>query len=111
MRASLDAQAPARTRGARPAAPAVLGLDLGSTGSKAALLDAATGAVLANVYRRTDGNPVEAAKALVAEIREMARQPCGCRRHHRFRPRRGGDCLPRGVSRSSARVSTWRTRS
>ena len=55
-----------------PGAPAVLGLDLGSTGSKAALLDAGTGAVLASVYRRTEGNPVEAAQALVAEVGEMS---------------------------------------
>ncbi len=54
---------------------AVLGLDLGSTGSKAALVDAATGAVLASVYRRTEGNPVEAAQALVAEVAEMAPVP------------------------------------
>ena len=53
----------------------MLGLDLGSTGSKAALVDAATGAVLASVYRRTEGNPVEAAQALVAEITEMAPAP------------------------------------
>ncbi|NLE22685.1 MAG: hypothetical protein GX624_07905 [Actinobacteria bacterium] len=57
------------------AAPAVLGLDLGSTGSKAALVDAASGAVLAAVYRRTEGNPVEAAQALVAEVGEMAPNP------------------------------------
>ncbi len=54
-----------------PDGAAVLGLDLGSTGSKAAVLDAASGAVLARVYRRTEGNPVEAAQALVAEIHEM----------------------------------------
>ncbi len=47
---------------------AVLGLDLGSTGSKAALLDAGSLRVLAGVYRRTDGNPVEAASALVREL-------------------------------------------
>ena len=58
-----------------PAAPAVLGLDLGSTGSKAALVDVASGAVLAGVYRRTEGNPVEAALALVAQIAEMAANP------------------------------------
>ena len=58
-----------------PGAPAVLGLDLGSTGSKAALLDAGTGAVLASVYRRTEGNPVEAAQALVAEVGEMTPDP------------------------------------
>ena len=54
---------------------AVLGLDLGSTGSKAALVDLGTGAVLASVYRRTEGNPVEAAQALVAEVTEMAPSP------------------------------------
>jgi len=58
-----------------PAAPAALGLDLGSTGSKAALVDARSGAVLASVYRRTEGNPVEAAQALVAEVGEMAPNP------------------------------------
>ena len=58
-----------------PQAPAALGLDLGSTGSKAALLDVASGAVLATVYRRTQGNPVEAAQALVAQVAEMSRQP------------------------------------
>ena len=58
-----------------PSAPAVLGLDLGSTGSKAAMLDLKTGSVLADVYRRTDGNPVEAAKALVAEITAMVPNP------------------------------------
>lgn len=54
---------------------AVLGLDLGSTGSKAALLDLATGEVVADVYRRTDGNPVEAARALVAEMLQKAPHP------------------------------------
>src|SRR5450756_309070 len=58
-----------------PGAPAVLGLDLGSTGSKAALLDLATGSVLVSVYRRTEGNPVEAAQALVAEVGEMLPNP------------------------------------
>ncbi|MCU0259029.1 MAG: acyl-CoA dehydratase activase-related protein, partial [Solirubrobacteraceae bacterium] len=55
--------------------PAVLGLDLGSTGSKAALLDLASGAVLADVYRRTDGNPVEAAQRLVAAVLEASTAP------------------------------------
>jgi len=53
----------------------VLGLDLGSTGSKAAVIDAADGAVLLDAYRRTDGNPVEAAKALVAELVERGLPP------------------------------------
>ena len=39
------------------------------------LLDLATGTVLASVYRRTEGNPVEAAQALVAEIGEMLPNP------------------------------------
>ena len=58
-----------------PDAPTILGLDLGSTGSKAALLDLASGAVLAGVYRRTEGNPVEASQALVAEVGEMLPNP------------------------------------
>ena len=68
----LDEPEPGRTG---PAEATVLGLDLGSTGSKAAVLDAADGAVLACVYRRTEGNPVEAAQALIAETREMALGP------------------------------------
>ncbi len=59
----------------RPDAPAVLGLDLGSTGSKAALLDLESGALLADVYRRTDGNPVEAAQRLVAAILDASDAP------------------------------------
>jgi activator of 2-hydroxyglutaryl-CoA dehydratase/predicted nucleotide-binding protein (sugar kinase/HSP70/actin superfamily) len=47
----------------------VLGLDLGSTGSKGVLVELLSGAVLADVYRRTDGNPVEAAKRLVVDLR------------------------------------------
>ena len=62
-----DAQA-----GEGSAPPAVLGLDLGSTGSKAALVELGSGRLLADVYRRTDGNPVEAAAALVAQLREMS---------------------------------------
>jgi predicted CoA-substrate-specific enzyme activase len=58
-----------------PAAPAVMGIDLGSTGSKAALVDLASGAVIADLYRGTDGNPVEAAKALVAGLAQMAKNP------------------------------------
>ena len=58
---------PCRRRRRSPTA-AVLGLDLGSTGSKALPLDPCDGAVLADVYRRTDGNPVEAAKRLIEEL-------------------------------------------
>jgi len=63
------------TVGTTAVATAVLGLDLGSTGSKAALLDRGTGKVLASVYRRTDGNPVEAARSLVARVLEMSGTP------------------------------------
>ena len=55
--------------------PAVLGIDLGSTGSKAALLDLESGTVLASIYRRTEGNPVEAAQALAAEVGERHPAP------------------------------------
>jgi activator of 2-hydroxyglutaryl-CoA dehydratase/predicted nucleotide-binding protein (sugar kinase/HSP70/actin superfamily) len=71
----LEATGPAPAPGEAAARPAVLGLDLGSTGSKAALLDLASGATLASVYRRTEGNPVEAAQALVAEVGERVPAP------------------------------------
>ncbi len=69
--ATTDTPAPGEADGPPAAAPAgaVLGLDLGSTGSKGLLLDPGSGAVLADVYRRTDGNPVEAAKRLVDDLR------------------------------------------
>ena len=51
------------------AGPVVLGLDLGSTGSKAALTSIATGELVRDVYDRTRGNPVEAAARLIAELR------------------------------------------
>ena len=72
----LDGAGPTPAAGdAAFARPAVLGLDLGSTGSKAALLDLESGATLASVYRRTEGNPVEAAQALVAEVGERIPAP------------------------------------
>jgi activator of 2-hydroxyglutaryl-CoA dehydratase/predicted nucleotide-binding protein (sugar kinase/HSP70/actin superfamily) len=45
--------------------PAVLGIDLGSTGSKAVLTSIATGEIVAHAYDRTRGNPVEAAQRLI----------------------------------------------
>ena len=75
---------------ARAGEPVVLGLDLGSTGSKAALVGLESGALIADVYRRTDGNPVEAAQALVAEIAEMAPRPGRRHRPDRLGPRRRG---------------------
>lgn len=52
-------------------APAILGLDLGSTGSKAVLAAAATGEVLLDLYDRTQGSPVDAAQRLVAQLLEV----------------------------------------
>lgn len=48
--------------------PAVLGLDLGSTGAKAVLTAIKTGDPLMDVYDRTRGNPVDAARRLIATI-------------------------------------------
>ena len=45
----------------------LLGLDIGSTGSKAVALDAATGEVVWEGYRRTAGDPVGAAQALLGQ--------------------------------------------
>jgi activator of 2-hydroxyglutaryl-CoA dehydratase/predicted nucleotide-binding protein (sugar kinase/HSP70/actin superfamily) len=46
----------------------VLGLDIGSTGSKLVALDAASGGLVWEAYRQTLGNPVGAAKELVAKF-------------------------------------------
>ncbi|UCE84896.1 MAG: hypothetical protein JSU66_11105 [Deltaproteobacteria bacterium] len=48
--------------------PAILGLDLGSTGSKAALTSLATGESVLDVYDTTRGNPVEAAQRLIRAV-------------------------------------------
>jgi activator of 2-hydroxyglutaryl-CoA dehydratase/predicted nucleotide-binding protein (sugar kinase/HSP70/actin superfamily) len=48
--------------------PTVLGLDLGSTGAKAVLTSIETGEPLMNVYDSTRGNPVDAARRLIASI-------------------------------------------
>ncbi|MBI3186132.1 MAG: hypothetical protein HYZ28_28685 [Myxococcales bacterium] len=50
--------------------PLVLGLDLGSTGSKAALVSAESGDLVWEVWDRTRGNPVEAAKRLLSRLGE-----------------------------------------
>jgi len=54
------------------AQPAVLGLDLGSTGSKAALTSLETGELVLDVYDRTQGNPVEAMGRLLRALRQRA---------------------------------------
>ncbi|MBF0397531.1 MAG: hypothetical protein HQK78_12205 [Desulfobacterales bacterium] len=50
--------------------PVILGLDLGSTGSKAVLTSIATGNPLFDVYDRTKGNPLDAARRLISKILE-----------------------------------------
>lgn len=52
--------------------PCVLGLDLGSTGSKAVLTSISTGEVTLDLYDRTRGNPVEASRRLVKTLRECS---------------------------------------
>ncbi|MDP6812575.1 MAG: BadF/BadG/BcrA/BcrD ATPase family protein [Alphaproteobacteria bacterium] len=53
--------------------PSILGLDLGSTGAKAVLTSIETGEVVLDVYDRTRGNPVDAARRLVAGILERGK--------------------------------------
>ena len=48
--------------------PVVLGLDLGSTGSKAVLTSIETGEPVLDVYDRTNGNPIDATYRLIDEI-------------------------------------------
>jgi len=56
---------------ARPArGPTILGLDLGSTGAKAVLTCVETGRAILDVYDRTRGNPVDAARRLTAMVLE-----------------------------------------
>lgn len=51
-----------------PSAEYVLGLDVGSTTTKAVLMNRATTRVVSSVYLRTNGNPVEASKKCYAAI-------------------------------------------
>lgn len=59
--------APAVAEGAERA-PSVLGLDLGSTGSKAVLTSLETGELVLDLYDRTQGNPVDAVQRLVRAV-------------------------------------------
>ncbi len=52
--------------------PTVLGIDLGSTGSKAVLTSLQTGEAVLDVYDRTRGNPVDAAQRLIKAILDRA---------------------------------------
>ncbi len=62
---------PARPRQPPPEGPMVLGLDAGSTTTKAVLLDPATGGVVASHYLRTQGDPVASLRAC---LRALANQ-------------------------------------
>lgn len=59
----------------QPGMRAILGVDAGSTTTKAALIEAESGRLLASVYLRTHGNPVRAAAGCLAEIERQVR---GC---------------------------------
>ncbi len=59
--------APVVSVGAEPE-PCVLGLDLGSTGSKAVLTSIETGDPVLSIYDRTRGNPVDAARRLIQTL-------------------------------------------
>lgn len=52
--------------------PCIVGLDIGSTGSKAVALDAEDGAVLWEAYLNTEGAPVRAAQRLVERFARAA---------------------------------------
>ena len=51
--------------------PALLGLDLGSTGAKATVVDLASGELLFDLYDRTRGDPLGATQRLVRELRSQ----------------------------------------
>jgi predicted CoA-substrate-specific enzyme activase len=53
--------------------PVYLGIDVGSTSTKVVLMDADE-KVLADIYRRTSGDPIQATKALFAAIEELGRR-------------------------------------
>ncbi|HXJ67735.1 MAG TPA: acyl-CoA dehydratase activase, partial [Verrucomicrobiae bacterium] len=56
---------------APPEGPMTLGVDAGSTTTKAVLLDPATGGVVASHYARTNGDPVAAARACLRALEEQ----------------------------------------
>jgi activator of 2-hydroxyglutaryl-CoA dehydratase len=59
----------------------VLGLDIGSTGSKIVALDSTTTEVVWEAYRQTLGNPVGAAQDLIRRFTESPIASSGIRRH------------------------------
>ncbi len=64
----VDRRVPPQVPADADRAPAILGLDLGSTGSKAVLTSLATGEVVLDLYDRTRGAPVDAMRRLVATL-------------------------------------------
>ena len=69
---------PAPPRQAPPDGPLVLGVDAGSTTTKAILLDPSTHAVVASYYGRTKGNPVAATReCLQALIDQVGNRQIG----------------------------------
>ena len=69
---------PAPPRQRPPAGPLVLGVDAGSTTTKAVLLDPATRGLVASHYTRTQGDPVTAARAcLRALAAQVGNRPIG----------------------------------
>ncbi len=60
------------SRQAPPEGPMVLGVDAGSTTTKAMLLDPSTGGVVASHYTRTNGDPVAAARECLRSLAGQA---------------------------------------
>ncbi len=50
-----------------------IGIDIGSTSTKLVLIDADSKDVLIDIYRRTEGNPVDAGKMLFSELKEITK--------------------------------------
>ncbi|HXR06105.1 MAG TPA: acyl-CoA dehydratase activase, partial [Candidatus Acidoferrum sp.] len=63
---------PAPPRQLLPDGPMVLGVDAGSTTTKAVLLDPATGDVIASHYLRTQGDPVASLRACLRALADQA---------------------------------------
>ncbi len=66
--------APKIPRGAAKS-PLILGLDLGSTGSKAVLVSMKTGVPVRDAYDRTRGNPVDATQRLIRTLLKRKAKP------------------------------------
>ena len=62
---------------ARPGGEYVLGIDGGSTTTKAVLVDVETRRIVASHYGRTHGDPVDALRTVLAEIRDQVREAVG----------------------------------